>query len=248
MVLGIDIGGSGIKGALVDIIEGKLVTDVHRIETPENSSPQKIAEVIEEIRKFFNYEGIIGCGFPSVVINGVIKTAANIDKSNININAEKLFSDVTGQRVFVVNDADAAGKAEINFGAGKSKKGVVIVLTIGTGIGSAFFVDGKLFPNSEFGHILMDKDLIAEKFTSDTIRKLENLNWKEWGQRFNIYLNYLDRLLNPELIIIGGGVSKKMDNFIEVIELKTKIVPAALLNTAGIAGAALFASEKYLIL
>ncbi len=241
-ILGIDVGGSGIKGAIVDVETGVLVTERHRIETPQPATPQSIAETIKKIADHFNYKGKIGCGFPAVIKGGVIKTASNIDDSNIDVNANELFSEITGREVTVVNDADAAGIAEITFGEGKNVAGVVLIITIGTGIGSALFTDGKLVPNTEFGHIYMSNGKVAEKYTSDAVRKKEDLKWKEWGKRFNKYLKYMDFLLNPRLIILGGGASKKMEKFKEQISVKTPVKPAKLLNEAGIIGAAVNAS------
>jgi len=240
-ILGIDVGGSGIKGSVVDITTGELLYERHRIETPQPATPEIIAETIKKIAEHFDYKGKIGCGFPAVIKNGVIMTASNIDKSNINVDANKLFSEITGSEVTVINDADAAGIAEVAFGEGKSFKGVILVLTIGTGIGSALFVDGKLVPNTEFGHIFMKNGMIAEKFTSDAVRKTEELNWNEWGERFNEYLLYLDQIVNPEMIIIGGGTSKKIEKFKDQITLKTPLKPAMFLNNAGLIGAAVSA-------
>ncbi|MBN2663935.1 MAG: ROK family protein [Bacteroidales bacterium] len=243
-ILGIDIGGSGIKGSIVDIQSGKMLFERHRIPTPPNAKSEKIAEIIGEIAQFFDYQGVIGCGFPAVVQNGVIKTAANIGKSNIGTNANKLFSEILNTKVSVFNDADAAGYAAVNFGVGKGIKGTVLMLTIGTGIGSGLFIDGKLVPNTEFGHIYMQNGLIGEKYASDFVRKNEDLSWEKWGERFNEYLTYIEKLFNPDLIIIGGGTSKKIANFQHKINIKTKIVPAKLLNNAGIIGAACLAATK----
>jgi polyphosphate glucokinase len=240
--LGIDVGGSGIKGAIVDITTGQLITERHRIETPQPATPENIAETIKKIADHFSYQGKIGCGFPAVIKSGVIKTASNIDKSNIDVNANELFSKITGRDVTVVNDADAAGIAEITFGEGKGVDGVVLIITIGTGIGSALFTDGKLVPNTEFGHIYLSNGKIAEKFTSDAARKRHDLKWRVWGRRFNNYLKYMDFLLNPKLIILGGGASKKMEKFESTITVKTPVKPAKLLNEAGIIGAAVNAS------
>jgi len=243
-ILGIDVGGSGIKGAIVDVESGVLVTERHRIETPQPATPQSIAETIKKIADHFNYQGKIGCGFPSVIKNGVIKTASNIDQSNVGVNANELFSKITGREVTVVNDADAAGFAEVTFGAGKNLKGLVLIITIGTGIGSALFIDGKLVPNTEFGHIYMHNGKVAEKYTSDAVRKKEDLKWKEWGKRFNKYLKYMDFLLNPQLIILGGGASKKMEKFQDQLTLETPVKPANLLNEAGIIGAAAIVQQN----
>ncbi len=243
-ILGIDVGGSGIKGNIVDIKTGELLAERLRIKTPSKPSPYQIAEIIKKICEHFNYKGIVGCGFPAVVQNGVIKTAANISEDNLNINANKLFSELTKNKVIVYNDADTAGTAEIKFGGGKNEKNLVLMLTIGTGIGSALFVRQVLVPNTELGHIYMENGLIAEKYTSDLVRKKQDLNWKDWGKRFNVYLNYIEKLFNPDLIIIGGGTSKKLHKFMSEIDVQTKIIPAELRNNAGIIGAAILAYQN----
>lgn len=243
-VLGIDIGGSGIKGAPVDTKSGKILDERHRIPTPEPSSPEQVAKTIKEMVKHFKWKGAIGCGFPAVVQNGIVRTAANIDKSWININARKLFSESTGLPVWVTNDADAAGIAEAKFGAAAGFKGTFVVLTIGTGIGSALFVKGKLYPNTEFGHIEY-KGMDAEIYTSDATRKREALGWDEWGKRLNDYLGAIEFLCWPELIIIGGGASKKIDQFEQQLKLRARVLPAHFLNNAGIIGAAM-AARVYL--
>lgn len=240
-ILGIDIGGSGIKGAMVNTKTGEYVTERYRIETPQPATSEVIAETLTKIVKHFNYRGKIGCGFPAVIQNGVIKTAANIDKSCVGVNANKLFSKYTGCKVKVYNDADVAGYADLKFGKVKDFKGLALFLTIGTGIGSALFYKGTLIPNSEFGHVYMNNKLIAEHYTSDAARKKEDLKWKEWGKRFNEYLKYLEKILSPELIILGGGASKKFEKFSEQLTIKTPVEPAQLLNHAGIIGAALLA-------
>jgi len=239
--LGIDVGGSGIKGTIVNIKTGEYVAERHRIETPQPATPEVIAETIKKIVEHFNWKGKIGCGFPAVIQNGVIKTASNIDKSCIGVNANELFSKTTGCEVKVYNDADVAGFAELKFGKVKNFEGLALFLTIGTGIGSALFYKGNLIPNTEFGHIYMKNKLKAEHFTSDAVRKKEDLSWKEWGKRFNEYLEYLEKLFYPELIILGGGASKKFEKYTEQIKIKTPIEPAQLLNHAGIIGAALLA-------
>jgi polyphosphate glucokinase len=240
-ILGIDVGGSGIKGSIVDTATGQLLEERYRIETPQPATPEKIAYAIKQIKEHFNYKGRIGCGFPSVIHNGKILTAANIDKSNIGVDAFNYFTKIVGSKVILLNDADAAGIAEISYGYGKNHTGVVLVLTIGTGIGSSLFIDGKLVPNIELGHMYMKEGIIAEKYTSDAVRKQEKLKWKQWAQRLNVFLNYVNNITNPELIIIGGGTSKKLDKFIEFIDLKDKIKPALLLNNAGLIGAAVYA-------
>lgn len=239
-ILGIDIGGSGIKGAPVDTKTGKLLGERHRIPTPEPSSPEKVAKAIKELVKHFKWKGPIGCGFPAVVQNGVVKTAANIDKSWINTDARKLFKEVTKLPVWVINDADAAGLAEVKLGAGAGFKGAIVVLTVGTGIGSSLFIKGKLYPNTEFGHVEF-KGMDAEAYASDATRKKENLDWEIWGKRLNEYLSHIEFLCWPEMIILGGGASKKLDLFQHHLNLIAKVVPAKFLNDAGIIGAALSA-------
>lgn len=242
-VLGIDIGGSGIKGAPVKTKTGELLKDRHRIPTPDPSTPNEVAMVIKELVKHFNWEGPIGVGFPAVIQNGVAKTAANVDKNWIGTNVDKLFTETTGLPTHVVNDADAAGLAEMKFGAGKGIKGTVLLATIGTGIGTVIFTQGKLLKNTELGHIIMHgKD--AEHYTSDAVRKQENLEWDEWGKRFNEYLLYLESLFWPELIIIGGGASKKQEKYFSQITTQAKVVPAELLNEAGLIGAAIYAKNE----
>ncbi len=238
-VLGIDIGGSGIKGAPVDIEAGKLLEDRLRIETPQPATPKAVAKIILQLVEHFNWRGKpVGCAFPAIVKKGVILSAAHIDKSWLGIDAQKLFEDETSSNFVVLNDADAAGIAEISHGAGKDVLGTVLLLTFGTGIGSALFVQGILMPNTELGHLDMDKHKDVEKWAAARIRKEKNLSWKKWGKRVNTYLNYVDMLLAPDLIIIGGGVSRKSEEFFEFLKVKTKVVPAQSLNEAGIIGAA----------
>lgn len=239
-VLGIDIGGSGIKGAPVNTRDGLMLDSRYRIPTPEPSTPKKIAEVIQEITKHFKWEGPVGCGFPAALQNGVVRTAANIDPAWVGTDANKLFSDRTGLPVTVVNDADAAGLAEMKFGAGHKQKGVVLLCTIGTGIGTVLFTGGRLVPNLEMGHIEM-KGNDAEKYVSDAVRKEEDLSWEQWAGRFNEYLRVMEFLLWPDLIILGGGASKKGDKYLKYLDLKVPVVPAQLLNNAGLIGAALAA-------
>ena len=237
-ILGIDVGASGIKGAVVDIKKGGLVTLRHRIPTPHPATPKAVAKTIAELAAHFKWKGKIGCGFPAAIHNGVAVTAANIDKKWVDENAEKLFSKTTGCKVKVLNDADAAGLAEATFGAGKGVKGKIILLTIGTGIGSAFIIDGKLVSNTELGHLNFMGG-IAEHYAADSIRKKEGLSWKEWAHRFDEFLNHVYGLFYPDLFILGGGASKKFDKFKDHFTPPVKIIPAALLNEAGIVGAAL---------
>ncbi len=242
-LLGIDVGASGIKGAIVDLETGQFVGDRFRVAMPEPSTPANAAKAIVEIVKHFNYTGKIGVGFPSVVKNGIAKTAANLDPSWIGCNIETIVGEATGCPVIALNDADAAGLAEMRFGIGKGKMGTVVLITIGTGLGSAVFTDGHLLRNTEFGHILMKTDLIAEKYAADSIRKKEELSWKKWGKRFNEYLKRMELYLQPTLILLGGGSSKDFNEFSKHITIETPVMPAELLNTAGIVGAAVYAAE-----
>ncbi|MDX2286763.1 MAG: ROK family protein [Bacteroidia bacterium] len=239
-ILGIDIGASGIKGSIVDTLNGKLLHERHRIPTPSPATPHQVAQTIRELVDHFGWRGLIGCGFPGVVQQGIARTAANVDKHWINTNIELLFGDATGLPVKAVNDADAAGLAECIFGAGHGRKGALLLLTVGTGIGSAFLMDGQLFPNTELGHLKF-KGGPAEQYASDAARKREDLPWRDWAKRFNEYLNYVYSLFYPEIFIIGGGTSKKFDKFIEFIEVPCPVIPAELENSAGIVGAALAA-------
>lgn len=242
-VLGIDVGGSGIKGAPVNLKEGKLMAERHRIPTPQPATPEAVADTINEIVKFFDWKGPIGIGFPAVVLNGVVKTASNIDKSWIETNAEKLIFEKTGLPVHMVNDADAAGIAEMKFGAGKKVKGAVVLITVGTGIGTVLFIDGQLVPNTELGHVYLSNGMEAEDFTADSVRSKEDLGWLDWGKRFNTYLQEIEKLFWPELIIVGGGVSKKFDKFKKAITIESKLVMAEQRNEAGLIGAALAAKN-----
>ena len=242
-ILGIDIGGSGIKGGLVDLRTGALVAPRHRLPTPENSLPDDVATVVEGIRQDFQYRGLIGVGFPAIVHRGVAYSAANINPTWIGKDIASLIHAATGSQTYVLNDADAAGIAEMNFGAGKgTQQGVVLMLTIGTGIGSAIFVDGHLLPNTEFGHLqIRGKD--AEKRASDATRKRKDLDWKAWTKRLQEFLSNMELLICPDLIIIGGGVSKYYDQFFPFLKLRAPIVPAKLENEAGIIGAAIYANQ-----
>ncbi|MFC2098651.1 polyphosphate--glucose phosphotransferase [Bacteroidota bacterium] len=239
-VLGIDIGGSGIKAAPVNTEDGLMLEPRHRISTPSPSTPGNVAKVIEEMVRHFKWKGLIGCGFPAVMQNGVAKTAANIDDSWIGADVNKIFSEATGLPVYVVNDADVAGMAEMKFGAGQGKKGVVVLCTVGTGIGTVIFNNGYLVPNTELGHFEY-KGMDVENYVSDAVRKAEDLSWEEWGGRFDEYLAALEKLIYPDLIILGGGASKKGDKFLKYLTIKTPLETAQLLNNAGIVGAALAA-------
>lgn len=243
-ILGVDIGGSGIKGAIVDTLTGELVTERHRIETPQPATPEAIAAVLAQLVLHFEWSGPIGCGFPAAIQRGVARTASNIAKSFIGTDIDALFSEATHCPCFNVNDADAAGMAEMQFGEGAGQAGVVLLVTIGTGLGTAIFTDGELLPNTELGHIYLENGQIAERFASDATRKIEDLGWKSWASRFNLYLTSMEKLFWPDLIILGGGASKKFDKFKHHLTVEAPVKPAAFLNQAGIVGAALFAKSK----
>lgn len=243
-VLGIDIGGSGIKGGIVDIGKGEMVSDRFRLATPIPAKPEPVAEKIQEIAQHFNWKGKIGCGFPGVVRHSIVYSVPNLhNKSWKGTNIDELFQKYTGLPTKVINDADAAGWAEMKYGAGKDReKGVILMLTLGTGIGSAIFVDGHLLPNVEFGHLeLNGKE--AEKRASAAVKDDKKLSWEEWGERLDTYLQYVEHLIYPDLIIIGGGVSSKFDQFNKYLHVESEIVQAKFLNNAGIIGAALVVGE-----
>ena len=243
-ILGIDVGASGIKGAVVDLKTGELIGERIRIDMPQPSTPENAANVINELVQQLNYKGLIGLGFPSVVKKGIVSTAANLDKSWIGCNVEDILHKATGCPIIAVNDADAAGLAEVRFGNGKGVMGTVVLITIGTGLGSAVFTDGKLLRNTEFGHILTKKGMIAEQYASSSAQKREDLSWKKWAKRFDEYLHQINLYLQPNLIILGGGSSKNFDEYKHRFTLDTPIMAAKLLNNAGIIGAALYAAEQ----
>ena len=243
-VLGIDVGASGIKGGVVDITTGQMLTDRLKLETPKPATPDNIAEVINQLVKLHEWTGPIGCGFPAIIKNGVAWSAANIDPSCIGTNFQVLLTRVTGMPVFLLNDADAAGLAEMRLGKGRGRDGLIILITIGTGLGSAVFMDGKLLPNTELGHFYL-KGQVAEKYAANSAREREDLGWEEWGERFKEYLIHLKRLFSPDLVLLGGGISKKFDKYAHIIDIDgMEIEPAELLNDAGSIGAALFAAQK----
>ena len=236
-ILGIDIGGSGVKGAPVDTARGELLAERFRVPTPQPSDVTSVVEAVAEVADHFDGYDRVGITFPGVVVDGVTRTAANVDKSWLDAPAAQLFSDRLGKPVSVLNDADAAGVAEVAFGAGRDQAGLIMMLTFGTGIGSALFLDGTLIPNTELGHLeLHGHD--AELRASDRARETEDLSWDKWAGRVTEYLRHLEMLLSPRLFIIGGGVSKKADKFFPLIDIRTPLVAATLLNNAGIIGAA----------
>lgn len=243
-ILGIDIGGTGMKGAIVDIEQGCLVTERFKIPTPKPSTPSAVTHSFKELIQLIGWSGeLIGCGFPAIVKKGVACSAANIHQDWLQTDIPKLFGQVSSSDIYVLNDADAAGMAEIKFGKGKNVDGTVLMITIGTGLGSALFRDGKLVPNTEFGHFKIHGK-VAEHYASNHIRKTEELDWEEWGTRFNQYLQHIERLFSPDLIILGGGVSKKFDLYGHYFDIDTPLRPATFRNNAGIIGAAMYAYEK----
>lgn len=242
-ILGIDIGGSAVKAAPVNIENGELLGDRIRTKTPQPHKPEEIAKILKKVAKHFKWTAPIGCGFPAVIQNNTARTASNIHKSWIGTNVVDLFSLSTKCPVQVINDADAAGLAEMKFGAGQNENGVVVLITVGTGLGSSLFTQGKLFPNTEFGHFILNGQ-VAEKYASDSARQRYSLSWKKWGVRFNEYLQHLEMLLSPDLFIIGGGGSKKYEKFSKYLNVRAKVVTAQLFNEAGIVGAALAGVPK----
>ncbi len=242
-ILGIDIGGSGIKGAIVDTDKGEFISDRHRIKTPRPATPEAVTDTVSEIVRHFDYNGAVGCTFPAIIKKGVAHSAANVDNAFIGAGVQRLIQRKTGNPVFVMNDADSAGIAEMRFGAGRGQDGVVIILTIGTGIGSCVFVNGQLLPNTEFGHLHLSKKkgIEAEEYASDRIRKDKDLSWKKWGKRLSRFLQHVDFIFSPDMIVIGGGVSKKYEKYFPYIEINAELVPAQLRNQAGIIGTAIAA-------
>ena len=239
-VLGIDVGGSGIKGAPVDTDSGELLAERIRFKTPRNAEPQPIADVVHEIARSFKWNGPIGIGFPAPIKSGVAMMAANISPKWVGTNADDLFTKTTGCDCTMINDADAAGLAEMKFGAGRGQPGTVIMLTLGTGIGTAIFYRGNLLPNTEFGHLDM-RGRDAEHRTSDATRQRDALTWKKFAKRLTRYMKEMEKLFWPDLFIIGGGISKESDKYVPLLRIETPIVTAQLLNQAGIVGAALAA-------
>ena len=242
-VLGIDIGGSGIKAAPVDVTTGTLTAARQKLNTPHPSEPDAVADVVRQLARAFEWTGLVGITFPGVITDGIARTAANVDRSWIDTDARKLFGGATGLPVTVLNDADAAGIAEMRFGAGVGERGTVLMLTLGTGIGSALFTEGVLVPNTEFGHVEI-RGREAEKRASEFVREEQELSWGKWAGRVDEYMQHMEALLSPDLIIIGGGISRKSDKFLPLLTgLRARVVPAAMLNDAGIVGAAMSAAQ-----
>jgi len=242
-ILGVDVGGSGIKGAVVDVETGELQTERLRVKTPQPATPKAMAEAFAELVAQHEYKGLIGCGFPAIVKEGVALTAANISSKWVGRSIVETFSLASSCPVEALNDADAAGLAEMRFGLGKGHTGVVLLITIGSGLGSALFVDGQLVPNTEFGHMILHGEA-AEIYASNKTRKNEDLSWEKWGNRFNEYLAYAERIVNPDLVLLGGGISKHFSKYEEYLDIDLKVKPASLRNQAGTIGAALHARQQ----
>jgi polyphosphate glucokinase len=240
---GVDIGGSGIKGALVRTDTGALVTQRVRIATPNPSTPEAVAAVVEQLVEGAGWHSTVGATFPAVIQHGIARSAANVDKSWIGTDVDAVFTKATGRPVAVLNDADAAGVAEARFGAAKGVAGVVILLTFGTGIGSALLVDGYLVPNTELGHLELD-GYDAETRASAAVKEKHDMSYARWARRVQKYLAHVERLFTPDLFVVGGGVSKDSHKWLPLLELSTPVKPAQLLNDAGIVGAAMIASER----
>jgi polyphosphate glucokinase len=240
---GIDIGGTGIKGAPVDVAKGELLSERVKYPTPQPATPAAVAEVVARLVREASWTGEVGATFPAVIQHGIARTAANVDQSWIGTDVDKCFTDATGASVTVLNDADAAGLAEVRYGAAKDVLGVVLLLTFGTGIGSGLFVDGELVPNTELGHLELD-GVDAEKRAAASAKEHEGLSYKHWAKRVQKYMAHVEKLFTPDLFIVGGGVSKNADKWVPLLDLRTPVKPALLLNNAGIVGAALSALER----
>lgn len=245
-ILGVDVGGTGIKGGIVDVETGQLLTARHRIDTPKPATPKAVAKTFKQLVEFFDYEGPIGVGFPAIVHRGVARSAANVADDWIGTSIVDVFTKATKQPVYALNDADAAGVAAIQFGAGQDYLDkTVLMLTIGTGIGSGLFVDGELVPNTEMGHLyLKNHKAAAEKYVSNLLRKSNQWPWSKFGKRLNKYLEHVDFIFSPDLILIGGGVSKNFTRFSPYLKLKTEVKATVLGNNAGTIGAAYYAYKQ----
>ncbi|MFQ3306446.1 MAG: polyphosphate glucokinase [Patiriisocius sp.] len=243
-ILGIDIGGTGIKGAIVNTKTGELLTERFRIATPKPATPEAVAKVVKEMIAHFEWTKAVGCSFPTTIVDGKCIHPGNLSKEWLHVRVDKLFKQVCKLPFFISNDADLAGLAEVSLGAAKKEKGLVIVVTIGTGIGSGLFFNGKLIPNLEVGRMLHTNGEIIEFYTADSVRKKENLSLEEWAKRFNALLAYLKIVYTPSLVVLGGGISKKYDTFKQYLTTDVKVKVAEFKNNAGIIGAAMYASKK----
>lgn len=240
-VLGIDVGGSGIKGAVVDVRTGEIISERLRLPTPQPATPEEIAQVVSEMVMHFDWKEAVGCSFPTIIHKGMALTSGNISKEWVGVKVDELLSKYCGGLTFyVANDADLAGVAEMQLGAGKGKNGKVMMVTIGTGLGTGFFYNGQLIPNIEFGRVFYPDGQLIEHFAGAGAKKKEGLKLSEWADRFDFFLNHLDRVFSPDLIIVGGGLSKKFDKFKERLTLNVPVVAARFRNNAGIIGAAMY--------
>ncbi len=237
---GIDIGGSGMKAAVVDLATGDLITERYRISTPQPATPEAMAQVVVELVRHHGWNGSVGCAFPAVVHNGIVGSAANIDESWLNVDADEIFTEALGVGVHLINDADAAGLAEVRYGVAAGRQGVVLMLTFGTGIGSGLFIDGVLVPNTELGHLELD-GYDAEKRAAASARKRDDLSWSKWAERVERYLHHVEALFSPDLFVVGGGASKVPQKWLDLISIDTEIAVASMANNAGVVGAALVA-------
>lgn len=244
-ILGIDIGGSGIKGAIINTVTGELLSDRHRIETPKPATPHDVASVVAEMVNYFKWENAIGCSFPTVVIDGQCKSAGNLGEVWIDVQLDQFFSEYcNGQKFYIANDADLAGIAEMELGAGKELSGKVMMITIGTGIGSALFNHGRLVTNLEFGRVLFTDGKPIEFYAADSARKRHELKLKDWAKRFNTFLQHTTRITSPNHYILGGGISKKFEKFSKHLNADVPISVAHFANNAGIIGAAIYARKN----
>ncbi len=241
--LGIDIGATGIKGGLINPLTGEMISERYKLATPESGEPKEMASVIKNIVEYFKYDGLVGCGFPGVIQQGTCKTSANLSKAWINKPIEKYLHKRCGVPFAVANDADLAGLAEIKIGKGKGIPGTVLLITIGTGLGSALFFNGELIPNTELGHLYYKRS-VYEHYASNSARKRLNLSWSKWAKEFSGYINHLQLLVSPDLFILGGGISKRFDLWGPMLKTNSNVVPASLLNNAGIIGAAYLADLR----
>jgi polyphosphate glucokinase len=240
----VDVGGSGIKSALVDLDEGSLVTERLRVDTPQPATPEACTGALKTQMAEYDYDGPLGVGFPAVIRDGIVETANNIDPDWIGLEVGEVFGSATGLATTVINDADAAALAEAEFGAAAGVRGMVLTITFGTGIGSGLLIDGELVPNLELGQIELEGYVPAESHFSAKARRRENLDWDEWGERANRYLRHVDSVFNPDLMVIGGGLAKHWDKYSHTFDDRLPLVPAEMGNNAGIVGAALAARRS----
>ena len=238
-----DIGGSGMKGAIIDVNKGILVSERFRLKTPQPPTPKNMLVVLKKIIEHFNWTGPVGCGFPTSIKNGVVLSASNLDNSWVGKNVVDYFEEATKLPFVVVNDADAAGVAEMNFGAGKDTKGLAVIITIGTGLGSGVFYNGMLLENFELGQMYYKKYKTVEKYASNSVRKNEKMSFKKWGKRFSKFLNYVELIVSPDVFILGGGGSKYYAEYKQYLNTKTPILLSQTLNEAGLIGAAIAAAK-----